>query len=85
MKVVKLDNRHRLFKEGFTHAFRFTGWTDKQQSISRYFEKQYGYSWNNEKCYGTYWGKRDTNGSRVYWIGVRNETLITQALLAAGT
>ena len=84
MKIVKLDNRHRLFKEGFTHAFRFTSWNEQHRKISNYFEQKYGYSWDNRKCYGTYWGKPGRTGSRIYWIAVRNESLVTQALLAAG-
>lgn len=80
MKVIKLDRRHRLYKEGFTHAFRFTNWSDARP-LESYYEKQYGYSWDNKKCYGTFWGKPSAAG-RIYWIGVRNESLVTQALLA---
>lgn len=82
MKVIKLDNRHRLYKEGFTHAFRFNGFEKEYTAIENVFSRKYGYSWNNSKCWGTYWGKTSKNGSRVIWIGVRNESLVTQALLS---
>jgi hypothetical protein len=82
MKVVKLDRRHRLGKQGFTHAFRFEGYESSVVDIEKNLSTKYGYSWNNEKCWGSYWGKKSVNGSRLYWIGFRNEQLVTQTLLS---
>ena len=82
MRIVKLDNRHRLYKEGFTHAFRFSGWTDKCRAVESTLSNKYGVSWNNTKCWGSYWGKPSRSGSRIIWIGVRNEALLSQVLLS---
>lgn len=82
MKVIKLDNRHRLFKQGFTHAFRCDGWGSKAQAIENTLSNKYGMSWSNEKCWGTYWGKKSPTGNRIYWIGLRGEALVTQTLLS---
>jgi hypothetical protein len=83
MKVVKLNRRHRLGKQGFTHAFRFDGWEPEMMTIENSLTRKYGLSWNNEKCWGSFYGKKSkVSGNRVFWIGVRNETLITQTLLS---
>lgn len=82
MRVVKLDRRHRLGKQGFTHAFRFERYGPELNIIEQHLAKKYGYSWNNEKCWGSYWGKQSSNGTRIYWIGFRNENLVTQTLLS---
>jgi len=82
MKVIKLDNRHRLYKEGFTHAFRFQGWEQDYSKVESTLSQKYGVSWNNQKCWGTYWGKQSVTGDRVYWIGLRSEALVTQTLLS---
>jgi hypothetical protein len=82
MRIVKLDRRHRLGKQGFTHAFRFEGYDPNLSTIEQALAKKYGWSWNNEKCWGSYWGKRSANGTRICWIGFRDEKLITQTLLS---
>lgn len=82
MKVIKLDNRHRLYKEGFKFGFRFDGYTKEYSTVESAFTKKYGTSWNNQKCWGTFWSKPSRDGKRVLWIGVREESLISQLLLS---
>ena len=83
MKVVKLDKRHKLYHNGFTHAFRFDRWNDEarvvENKITEKFKGQYSGKWQ------TYWGKAKIINQvrfRPYWIGVRNDAIITQVLLS---
>lgn len=78
MRLVKLDNRHKLFKEGYSHAFRFTSYGDESRSVERTFERVIGpqYSrdnWCNTRStrrWTTQFGKARSSGEpRPYWIG----------------
>jgi hypothetical protein len=83
MKVVKLDNRHRLYKEGFTHAFRFTSWSDEARKIERVLSNKLGSQYAHWPKWKSHWGKAVPMGGRPYWLGVREEKVITQVLLSA--
>lgn len=90
MKVVKLDRRHRLFRRGMTHAFKFENDWDKQRVVENVLCDMYGWGCGN-KNWDTFRGKvkidRDVGdglfATRVhtYWIGVRNEADLTMVLL----
>ncbi len=80
MKFIKLDRRHNLYHKGYRYAFRVDRWTSDSNSIERAVKELEGFRWDN-----TFWGKPGTksNGyaSRPYYIGVRNESTGTMAML----
>jgi hypothetical protein len=84
MKVIKLDRRHRLHRLGFAHAFKFEdGFKEDRHiilNLERTLEAQYGLS-NEKNVWKWQWNSRSTNGNRVYYIGVRNEAIVTQLLM----
>jgi hypothetical protein len=82
MKVIKLDGRHRLYKEGFTHAFRFNSWNDEALKVERVLSSKLGSQWAHWPKWKSHWGKSTASG-RPYWLGVREEKVITQVLLSA--
>ena len=95
MKVITLDNRHRTFKYGFTHAIRFGNGenTNNYYKLIKYLEERYPrptgnyYSWPSA-YYIKYGGKWEPIASaghwkkRIHWICVKNESLLTMALMA---
>jgi hypothetical protein len=86
MKVVKLDRRHHLHRKGYTYAFRFNNWSSEAQDIESVLRNKVykNDSWRTSN-WDTFWGKAKRNGydrTRPYWIGVRNETVVTQILLS---
>ncbi len=80
MKFIKLDRRHNLYHKGYRYAFRVDRWTSDSNGIERAVKELEGFRWDN-----TFWGKPGTksNGyaSRPYYIGVRNESTGTMAML----
>ncbi len=80
MKFIKLDRRHNLYHKGYRYAFRVDRWTSDSNSIERAVKELEGFRWDN-----TFWGKPGTksNGyaSRPYYIGIRNESTGTMAML----
>lgn len=95
MKVVKLDKRNRAFKYGFTHAIRF-GAGESSVNFSKlkaYLEERYPrptyryYTWSRltPHLYAGSWETVESKGhysKRIYWICVKNEAVLTMALLA---
>ena len=78
MKVIKLDGRHNLKRKGYDWAFRFEGWSPGVTKVENTVKKLEGYRWDS-----TYWGKpAGRNGSRLYYVGVKNESTVTMALLS---
>lgn len=90
MKVVKLDRRHRLFRRGMTHAFKFENDWDRQLQVEHALTDMYGWGYGN-KNWDTFRGKVKINrdplngaySSRVhtYWVGVRNPADLTMVML----
>jgi hypothetical protein len=84
MKIVKLDKRHALYKEGFTVAFRLDSFYDKNRPlIDKTLCAMYGAAHlytNKVHMWGTHWGSITRLG-RTYWIGMRNEEDATMVLL----
>jgi len=76
MKVIKLDGRHNLKRKGYSWAFRFKGWSTEAGKVETTVKKLEGFHWD---C--TFWGKTNKYGSRPYFIGVKNESTLTIALL----
>lgn len=88
MKVIKLDNRHKLRNFGFTHAFRFDKENKQSDAVKKalyqiYPDKQAWnkwWHWNNQDApWGYYTNINKINGP--YWIGVKNEADISAILL----
>jgi hypothetical protein len=75
MKVVKLDRRHRLFHSGYAYAFVSDRFSKESNKIERAVTALEGYRWDR-----TFWGKRKSYG-RPYYIGVKNESTLTMAIL----
>ena len=89
MKIVKLDNRHRLFRKGMTYAFKFENDWDNQRIVEDVLRKMYGWEYGNDN-WNTFRGKVKINKDRwghldgrihPYWIGVKNEADITAVML----
>ncbi len=80
MKFIKLDRRHHLYHNGYRYAFRVDRWTEDSNKLDRAVKELEGFRWDN-----TFWGKPGckSNGytSRPYYIGVRNESTGTMAML----
>lgn len=85
MRIVKLDRRHRQFKEhGHTMALRFSDWSTEAQRYERAAEARLrGTGWNRGSSWYSYFGSRPTKyNSRPYWITFRNEQDLTIVLLS---
>lgn len=76
MKIVKLDRRHNLFHKGYRYAFRVPRWTAETNRLEKVVKELEGYRWDN-----TFWGKTTKFGSRPFYIGVKNESTLTMAML----
>lgn len=89
MKIVKLDRRHRLFRNGMTYAFKFENDWANQRIVEDVLRKMYGWEYGNDN-WNTFRGKIKINKDRwghldgrvhPYWIGVKNEADITAVML----
>lgn len=87
MKVVKLDRRHKLYHEGFTHAVKFPSWSSEacryELTMKKLYPNEYRptgkgtYNWRGNEEWTYHWPQRTT-----YWIGVKHESTITQLMLS---
>jgi len=75
VKFIKLDRRHNLYHKGYRYAFRVNRWTADSNSIERVVKELEGWRWDN-----TFWGK-NKGDCRPYYIGFRNESTATMAML----
>ena len=84
MKIVKLNRRHRQFKEhGHTVALRFNSWSDKAQRYERAAgARLMGSGWDRGSRWYSYFGSRSRNASSPYWITFRYEQDLTMVLLS---
>lgn len=82
MKVIKLDRRFKVYKEGYSHAIRCHDWISKEaRQLEKIFVEMFGYDWGYEKPYKSFYGKTKFNHVRPKYFAVKNEALITQVLL----
>lgn len=73
LTIVKLNRTHNLHYWGFTHAFRFTRSTDDYRKLRKYFVDNYKI--------GEYrFFQSDARSPR--WIGVKDEMMLTMAIIA---
>lgn len=78
MKVVKLDKRHKMYHLGFTHAVKFELWDPSSRKFENKLKELYPREWRNTTGeWMTHWPRY-----KKYWIGVKNESTITQVLLS---
>lgn len=87
MKVVKLNKRWRQFKEHHHVAvLRFNRWSDDARAYEQAFKELTQTSgWDKDGLWYAYFGKPSgRSGSKPYFITVRDENLITLALLKVG-
>jgi hypothetical protein len=75
VEFLKLDRRHNLYHKGYRYAFRADRWQVDTNKIERAVKELEGHRWDM-----TFWGK-PKDGARPYYIGVRNESTATMALL----
>ncbi len=75
MKLIKLDRRHNLYHKGYRYAFRVNRWDRDSHRVEQAVKEFEGWRWD---C--TFWGK-PKDGSRPYYIGMKNESTATMVLL----
>ena len=86
MKIVKLNRRHKQFKEnGHKIALRFESYNPK--TVSAYEKvcraRLRGHGYNGEGDWCGYFGHAiNSNSYRPYWITFRNEADLTLVLLS---
>lgn len=89
MKIVKLNRRFNLYRDGFTHALRWDQWEyNKIDPYEKAFAKLYGgakYNYREANWAAMFGGKRGTNGFKPYFIYVRSEAMISAAMLGVST
>ena len=89
MKVIKLDQRYALGKEGFRHALRFKYRNEKSSAIVSALERMHGPGWlwyrSWDEGSGFAWGSyRDPRRGRpTFYVGVKNEADLLAAILMA--
>ena len=84
MKIIKLNRRYRQFKEhGHVAGIRFPTWNHQAQKAELAFKDLTRTSgWDRSGSWYAYFGKaRLTTSARPYFITVRDESLLTMALL----
>jgi hypothetical protein len=83
MKIVRLDRRFRVHKQGFTVALRFDSYRegrDYDKACYRIFGSPYYPT--IEPIWKDYFSRQRRGSSRVYYIAFRDEKYITWVQLA---
>ncbi len=87
MKIVKLTRQFKMYNDGYTHAIRWDHWD--YSNINPYekaLAKLYGnmsYNYRISPWASGFGSKRGSNGYKPYFIYVRNESMITAAMISA--
>jgi hypothetical protein len=86
MKLLKLDRRHRLFREGWQYGYRFAGYgnnSDDIQKIERLLRDVAGSQYSKDPQWTIFWSKTvHRDYGRLYWIGIRDRELAMMLKLA---
>jgi hypothetical protein len=95
MNIVKLNNRHKQFKEhGHTFAFRFNTYTDQARRVERACSQLFRHDgWNRDAEWYSYFGSKampcEHHGiqttMRPFWVTVKDESAISAILLTLDT
>lgn len=83
-KIVKTHSRWKLNKDGFPIALRFDSWGDCRDSgVERLCKDRLGQEafWQKGE-WKSQFGTSRNNGPRPYFIGFRNEAVISMILLS---
>ena len=74
-----------MYENGYTHALRWDRWDySRIDPYEKVLAKLYGnmsYNYRTSYWAGGFGSNRGSNGHKPYFIYVRNETMITAALL----
>ena len=89
MKVVKLRKNQKLYKAGYTHAFRFEGYGPEYGQIIKALNKIYNnrhwrgkyYAWQTECSYRPIRNTPEGHYYSIWWVGIRDAKVATQVLL----
>jgi hypothetical protein len=76
VKVIKLDGRHNLYRKGYRYAFLMNRFTSESSKIERAVKELEGFHWDN-----TFWGKPKKYANRPFYVGFKNESTATMAVL----
>lgn len=83
MKIIRIDRRFRVHKQGFTVALRFDSYRDGRdydRACYRIFGSPYYPT--IEPIWKDYFGRQRRGAARVYYIAFRDEKYITWLQLA---
>lgn len=86
MKVIKLNGRYVLGREGFTHGLEFGGGESVLLAkVERKLQEMCGWGWGRYSWQSSYhhmWGSyRNHKNFRTY-VGVRDEAVLTALMLS---
>lgn len=86
-KVIKLNGRYKLYNvHRCTHALKFDSWSKEAGKMEQFLRERYGseYTWGSHfnSMWKTHWGRSTSNGSRPFYIGVKDEEMIFMAQLS---
>jgi len=77
MKMIKLDRRHNLYRNGYQYAFLFTEYgqdVPNSYEVERYVRNAEGLEWYDH----TFYGKQKKGQTRTpFYVGFRNESTAT--------
>jgi hypothetical protein len=84
MKIVKLDRRHKFYRENdMRHALAFDtkdGWPNNIPYES-WLRERYGHYWSSDVWIG---GWPTMYGYRKYYVAVKDPAVLTMMMLALG-
>ena len=86
MKVIKLDNRYKQYKEHRHQVgFRFESWTDRAHQMERILRGMYqSGGWDRGGDWYSYFGTAPSRtGTRPFFITMRDESVSSMVLLLA--
>ena len=76
-----------MYEKGFTHALRWNSWDHKRinpyEKILSSLHGDMSYDYQRTTWAGAFGSGRGRNGYKPYFIYVRNEAMLTAALLGA--
>jgi len=86
MKLVKVRTQWKLHSARMPVALRFDSWGDESRIVETWLKEHHGNeSWSYSDCtsqWKSHWGtSRTTGGPRPYFIGLRDESMVSVILL----
>lgn len=87
MKVIKLDNRYKQYKDHRHQVgFRFEAWNDQAHQIEKILRGMYRTGgWDRSNDWYSYFGTAPSRtGTRPFFITMRDESVSSMVLLLVG-